>query len=583
MFFESAAVVRQLRGSSDLVVVASSHAAFLKAGALTVSAFNHLVHGYARCEGVGDARRLFDEMPQRNVVSWTSLMAGYVHASQPHGAVSLFSDMMVSGARPNAFTFATALNACSHLSDIESGRAIHARSETCGSRSDVFVASALVNMYGKSNHVDDARMVFDEMVERNAVTWGSMISAYAQNARGHQAIALFGEFLGASSCAHLLPNHFMLSSVISACASTGKLGLGRTAHASVLRRGYASNEVILNGLIDMYSKCGCIDLARKVFDCIDRPSLIPCTAMIVASAKYGLGDHALQLFDEMLARGIEPNSITLLGVLHACNHCGLVDTGLLHLNSMRDKYGITPIASHYASVVDMLGRAGRLDEAYELSNQIKAEGDDALMLWSSLLSACRTHQRLDIAVEAGKRLAEFNRDVAGAYVAMSNAYVAAGKMDGATRIWTEMQRRGIKKDPACSWVEIKDVVYVFRTGDVSSASVRQDEVMELLKELEVRMRERGYVGRGNGWELDFEEEGKGVMVGVHSERLALGFGLVVTPKGMTIRVMKNLRMCRDCHEAFKLVSDIVEREIVVRDLNRFHLFRNGSCTCRDYW
>ncbi|WOL15740.1 hypothetical protein Cni_G24521 [Canna indica] len=579
-------IVRCLRSSSNLHAVTSSHATILKMGDGRASSFNHLIHAYVRCDGVPEARKLFDEMPERNVVSWTSLMAGYVRIARPEGAIFLFLDMNKSDVLPNAFTYSTAVNACSHLADLAFGRAIHARSETCGIRSDLVVSSALVNMYSKSNKVDDARRIFDRMTERNAVSWGSMISAYAQNARGHEALALFGEFLRSSSSMHLLPNHFMFSSVVNACATVGRLGLGRSAHASIVRHGYASNEVIAGALIDMYSKCGSIDLSRKAFDHIAQPSLVPYTSMIVAAAKYGFGKHSLELFDEMIDRGVKPNSITLLGVLHACNHCGFVDIGLLHLKTMRDKHGITPSIKHYASIVDMLGRAGRIDEAYELSKHVIAEGDDALILWSSLLSSCRTHRRLDIAVEAGKRLAEFDRDVSGAYVAMSNAFVAAGQLEGAARVRVEMSKRGIKKDPACSWVEIKDVIYVFYTGEVSSAGARKEEVMELLKELGRKMWERGYVGR-NGWELDGVddegEEGKGVMVGVHSEKLALGFGLVSIPEGMTIRVMKNLRMCNDCHEAFKLISDIVKREIVVRDLNRFHLFRNGSCTCGDYW
>ncbi|CAL9136191.1 unnamed protein product [Musa acuminata var. zebrina] len=585
MLLDSAIICR-LRGSSDLLTVASSHAALLKSGARTVSVFNHLINAYVRREAVPDAHKLFDEMTVPDVVSWTSLMAGYVHVARPDDALSLFHYMLNCEAQPNPFTYATAINACSRLADLALGRTIHARMETCGVRSDVVVSSALLDMYGKSNEVDDARKIFDDMIERNVVSWGSMISAYAQNARGHEALALFGEFLRASSSMSLVPNHFMFSSVVNACASVGRLGLGRSSHASIVCRGYDSNEVVAGALIDMYSKCGSIDYARKVFDHIECPSLVPYTSMIIAAAKYGLGNQSLELFDEMIAQGVKPNSITLLGVLHACNHCGLVDIGLLHLNSMRDRHGIAPSMRHYTSVVDMLARAGRLDEAHELSKQVKAEGDDALMIWSSLLSACRTFQRLDIAAEAGKKLAEFDRDVAGAYVAMSNAYVAVGQLECATRIWAEMSRRGIKKEPACSWVELKDVAYVFYTGEVSSAGPRKVELMELLKELERRMRERGYVGGGNGWGLDGVEEGeegKGVMVGVHSERLALGFGLISTPKGITIRVMKNLRMCKDCHEAFKLISDIVERELVVRDLNRFHQFKNGSCSCRDYW
>jgi hypothetical protein len=290
----------------------------------------------------------------------------------------------------------------------------------------------------------------------------------------------------------------------------------------------------------------------------------------------------------MIDRNVQPNSVTLLGVMHACSHSGLVDTGLHLLHFMQSIYGISPSSSHYTCAVDMLGRAGRLDEAFELANKVQVEGRDALMLWSSLLSACRTHRRLDLATSAGHGLSEFNQDVAGALVVMSNAYTSAGQTDNAAAVWSNMRQQGIRKEPGCSWIEIKDVPYVFYAGLVSPAGARADEVMIFLDELEGKMREKGYMGTlGSTRVFDAHEEdgeeGRGVMVGVHSEMLALGFGLLVIPKGMTIRVMKNLRMCWDCHDAFKLISGIVEREFVVRDLNRFHHFKTGSCSCNDYW
>ncbi|XP_051185737.1 pentatricopeptide repeat-containing protein At4g15720 [Lolium perenne] len=582
-------LIHLLRGASDHASVAATHAKLLKVGtASAVSSCNHIIAAYCRCGATADANYLFDRMPVRNVVSWTALMSGYSSAGRPRVAVSLLRAMSHSGVPPNAFTFSTAASACAHLADAGLGRQVHARAEVEGYASDAVVATALIDMYGKAGSVECARAVFDGMAdpERNVVSWGSMLSVYAQNALGREAIQLFAEFRTKSTV--MAPNHFMLSSVVNACAGVGRLGVGKSLHGTVLRFGHGCNGVIAVALVDMYSKCGFYEYSRKVFDRIEQPSVICYTSIIVAAAKYGLARCALNLFNEMIDQNVQPNSVTLLGVMHACSHSGLVDTGLHLLHSMQTKYGINPCANHYTCAVDMLGRAGRLDEAFELANKVQVEGRDTLMLWSSLLSACRNHRRLDLATRAGHILSEFNQDVAGALVVMSNAYTSAGQADNAAAVWSNMRQQGIRKDPGCSWIEIKDVPYVFYAGLVSPAGARADEVMMLLDELEGKMREKGYNGRlGSTRVFDAHEEdgedGKGVMVGVHSEMLALGFGLLVIPKGMTIRVMKNLRMCCDCHDGFKLISDIMEREFVVRDLNRFHHFKMGSCSCNDYW
>ncbi|RCV36114.1 hypothetical protein SETIT_7G293800v2 [Setaria italica] len=582
-------LIHLLRGASDLASVAATHAKLFKAGfSSTLASSNHLLAAYCRCGAMSRARDLFDGMRDRDVVSWTTLMSGYAASGRPREAISLLRDMQFSGVQPNVVTLSTATSVCARLADEGLGRQVHARAEVAGCARDAVVATALVDMYGKAGRVEDSRAVFDGMAApaRNAVSWGAMLAVYAQNALGNEAIQLFAELRINGS--GLAPNHFMLSSVVSACASVVRLSIGKCVHGAVLRLGHGNNEVIAVALVDMYSKCGCYEYSRKVFDRIEQPSLIPYTSIIVAVAKYGLGRCALALLGEMVDRGVQPNDVTLLGVMHACSHSGLVDTGLQLLHSMQSKYGIAPCPSHYTCAVDMLGRAGRFEEAFELAKEAQVAGNEALLLWNSLLSACRTHKRLDLATLAGQRVSEFNQDVAGGLVVMSNAYASAGQTDNAAAVRSSMRRRGIRKDPGCSWIEVKDIPYVFYAGAISCAGARADEVLMLLDELECKMREKGYKGRlGSARVSDAHEddgdEGKGVMVGVHSEILALGFGLLVVPKGMPIRVMKNLRMCCDCHEAFKLISGIVEREFVVRDLNRFHHFEMGSCSCNDYW
>ncbi|XP_068660697.1 pentatricopeptide repeat-containing protein At4g15720-like [Aristolochia californica] len=579
-------LVQQLQNVQNHCRVISVHCKLFKFG-LSGDIFinNHLLNGYLKFRRIDDARRVFDEIPEPNVVSFTSLMAGFVDHQQAREALFLFNRMSANGTMPNEFTFATAVNACSVLADLEAGRKIHALVQTFGFRQNLVITSSLVDMYGKSNNTDDARRVFDEMVERNIISWSSMISAYAQNARGHEALELFRDLLNEYSL-ELLPNQFTYASVLNACASLGSLAAGRASHAAIIRRLHHMNEVVASALVDMYAKCGLIRYSCVVFRRMENPSVIPYTSMIVGAAKHGLGRFSLDLFEEMTDRGVRPNDVTFIGVLHACSHSGLVDFGLDHLNSMCERYNVVPDARHYTCVVDMLGRAGRLDEAYQLASDIPVgDGNDIALLWGSLLSASRTHGRLDLVIEAGNRLIESNQQVTAAYITMSNTYALVGNWDYVHGLRTEMKKRGLQKEPGCSWVEVKSTIYVFYAGDASKCP-RGAEVMNALKVLELRMRERGYVGGKGGHGLvfvDVEEEAKEVILGLHSERLALGFALISMAKGVTIRVMKNLRMCGDCHAAFKLISDIVRRDLVVRDVNRFHHFRCGSCSCGDYW
>jgi pentatricopeptide repeat protein len=573
-------IIQQLKNCKDFIFSISTHANLFKFGLLndTITT-NHLLNSYLRFRRIQYAHHLFDEMHEPNVVSWTSLMSGYVNMGRPQSALWLYTKMSESEVSPNGFTLATVINSCSILADLKTGKMVHAHVQILGLQGNLVVCSSLVDMYGKCNDVDGARMVFDSMSCRNVVSWTAMIAGYAQNGKGYEALEVFREF---SSYMMERPNHFMLASVINACASLGRLVSGKVTHGAVIRGGYELNDVVASALVDMYAKCGSFLYSEKVFRRIRNPSVIPYTSMIVGAAKYGLGKLSLNLFEEMTDRKVMPNDVTFVGILHACSHSGLVDEGLRLLNSMHEKHGVMPDVRHYTCVVDMLSRVGRLDEAYKLAKSIRVNPNEGALLWGTLLSSSRLHGRVDMAVEASKWLIEYNQQVAGAYVTLSNTYTLAGEWENAHSRRTEMELVGVHKEPGCSWIEIKDSIYVFYAGDLSCE--RGDEVISLLRELERRMMERGCVGGSTGLVfVDVEQEVKEKIVGLHSERLALAFGLISIPKGVTIRVMKNLRICSDCHEAFKLISKIVERDFVVRDVNRFHHFKDGSCTCKDFW
>ncbi|XP_030519419.2 pentatricopeptide repeat-containing protein At4g15720-like [Rhodamnia argentea] len=397
--------------SNDFYSAFSIHTRLLKSSLLThTTATNHLINRYAKLQEIEHARRLFDELPEPNVVSWTSLMAGYIGVGRPEVALWLYGRMRRSAVLPNEFALTTVANACSVLADLRVGRGIHAHVEVFGLRGNVVVCSSLVDMYGKCNEVDEARRVFDSMSNKNIVSWTSMITAYAQSGKGKEALHLFWEF---DYSRFGFPNHFMLASVVNACSSSGSLVSGRIAHGAVIRYGYDTNDVIASALMDMYAKCGYFNYCEKVFRRIENPSVVPYTSMIVGAAKYGLGMLSLELLEEMIDRGVKPNDVTFLGIPHACSHSGLVDDDLAILESMDKKYGIIPDARHYTCVVDMLGRIGRLDKAYELAKSIQVRPEEGALLWGTLLSASRLHGQVEIATEASNWLIKSNQQLSG--------------------------------------------------------------------------------------------------------------------------------------------------------------------------
>ncbi|CAH2078987.1 unnamed protein product [Thlaspi arvense] len=443
-------LVQKLSETTDLFLTNLLHTLILKLGFATDTfTANLLINKYVKLREINTARKVFDEMCEPNVVSWTSVISGYNDTSQPQTALSMFQEMhKARSVSPNEFTFASVFKACSALAESRIGKNIHARLEVSGLRSNTVMSSSLLDMYGKCNDVETARRVFDSMASygRNVVSWTSMITAYAQNARGHEAIELFRSFNAAST--NDRPNQFMRASVISACTSLGRLQWGKVSHGLVTRGGYESNIVVATSLLDMYAKCGSLSCAEKIFLRIRCHSVISYTSMIMAKAKHGLGEPAIQLFDEMVSRRIKPNYVTLLGVLHACGHSGLVNEGLGYLNSMKEKHGVVPDPRHYTCVVDMLGRFGRVDEAYELAKTIEVGAEQGALMWGALLSAGRLHGRVDIVCEASKRLIQSNQQVTSAYVALSNAHAVAGGWEDSESLRLEMKRGGNVKERA---------------------------------------------------------------------------------------------------------------------------------------
>eukprot|EP01018_Ginkgo_biloba_P009818 Gb_14459 [translate_table: standard] len=575
---------------------------------------------YAKCGSLVDARRVLDEMPTRNEASWSAMIAAYARQGNGQEALTLFYEMQRSGNQPNQFTFASVLPACANQAALKAGKEVHASIIVSGFQSDIFVNNALVDMYAKCGQIQDAHHVFDKMPQRNVVSWSAMIAAFARRGHSGEALTLFhqmqrsgiipDQFAFASvlpACGNMaalehgkevhreiirsgvqadifvgngvVSNLVTFASVLPACANLAALQQGKEVHEDIIRKGLQYNVFVGSALIDMYAKCGSIKDARTVFNKMPQQNVVSWNSMIVGYAIHGCGKEALQLFEQMQHSGMEPDHITFVGVLSACCHAGLVDDGWQYFDRMSQDYHITPGGQHYCCMVDLLGRAGHLDEAHNFINKmpIKPSPD----VWGSLLAACRNHTNIELGERVAERLFELDPENSAHYVLLSNMYARAGRWEDKEKVRKMMKDRRVKKTPGHSWIEVNNKVYAFLVGDRSHPQTR--EIYAKLDGLFGQMKEAGYTPDMNFVFHDVEDEQKEHTLCHHSEKLAIAFGLINTSPGTPIRIVKNLRVCGDCHSATKFISQIVARDIIVRDAIRFHHFKDGQCSCGGYW
>eukprot|EP01018_Ginkgo_biloba_P030428 Gb_08964 [translate_table: standard] len=534
-----------------------------------------LVIMYASCGSFVDARLIFEKVSIRNIFSWNAMIRGYVMHGFSDEALTFYYQMQRAGMKPDKFTFTFVLKACADLAALQQGKNIHDDIIRSGFELDVFVGSALIDMYAKCGTIDVSHVVFDKMSQRDVVLWTSLIAGYAQNGLANEALKLFRQM----QLADVKPNPVTIASILPLCSYPAALQQGKEIHDYIIRNGFESNVFVGSALIDMYTKCGSIEFARQVFGKMPQRNVVSWNAMIVGYGIHGLGEDALATFDHMQHVGMKPNNITFTGVLSACSHAGLVDEGWKYFHRMNQDYCIRPSMEHYACMVDLLGRAGRLDEAENFVKNMPVE--PSAVVWGALLGACRIHCNLELAERVAVRLFELEPENAGNYILLSNIYAESGRWDGVAKVRTMMKDTGVKKRQGCSWIEVKNSVHEFLVGD--SLHPQSDEIYAMLETLAAQMEEAGYIPDTSFALHDVDEEEKEDMLCSHSEKLAIAFGLISTCPGTIIRITKNLRVCGDCHHATKFISKIVGREIIVRDATRFHHFKNGLCSCGDYW
>ncbi|OVA15501.1 Pentatricopeptide repeat [Macleaya cordata] len=565
-----------------------------------------LIGVYAACGRIFESRQLFDKMLQRDVVTWSVMIDGYYQSELYEDALLTFEEMRSSGVEPDRMVLATIVSACSRTGNLNTGKAIHdyiieknvamdphlestliSMYSNCGSMDlaqhlfdklrpkNLVASTSMITGYSKLGKIEAARRIFYQMDEKDLVSWSAMIAGYAESDWPQEALKLFKEM----QVSGLKPDQVTMLSVISACSQLGALDQAKWVHIFIKNHGFADVVSVNNALIDMYAKCGSLEEARRVFDKMPRRNVISWTSMITGFAMHGDADNALWFFDQMKAEKIEPNAVTFVGVLYACSHAGLVDDGRRIFSSMMNDYKIAPKQEHYGCMVDLFGRANLLREAVELIESMPFPPN--VIVWGALLSACRVHSEVELGEFAAKRLLELDPDHDGAHVLLSNIYAKARRWGDVGEVRKFMKDQGIAKERGYSRIELNGVIHEFLMFDRTHKQV--DEIYEKLDEVVSKLKLVGYAPNTGSVLVDLEEEEKKEVVLWHSEKLALCYGLLNLGKGSCIRIVKNLRVCEDCHTFIKLASKVFEREIVVRDRSRFHHYKDGICSCKDYW
>jgi pentatricopeptide repeat protein len=539
-----------------------------------VSVDNSLIQMYSSVGHWEDAEKVFSRMENKDVVSWTSMISAYENNMLPAKAVETYKLMELEGVLPDEITISCVLSACACLGRLDIGVKLHELANRTGFISYVLVANTLIDMYSKCKCIDKALDVFHSIPNKNVISWTSIILGLRINNRSFEALIFFRQMK-----LTLKPNFVTLISVLSACARIGALMCGKEIHAHALRTGVGFQDFLPNALLDMYVRCGRMGPAWNQFN-THKQDVAAWNILLTGYAEQGQGAHAVELFQRMVGSKVNPDDITFISLLCACSRSAMVTEGLEYFHSMQHKYCITPNLKHYACVVDLLGRAGQLEDAHEFIQKMPIEPDPAI--WGALLNACRIHRQVELGELAAHHIFEKDTMSVGYYILLCNLYADSGKWDEVAKVRGTMRQRGLIVDPGCSWVEIKGKVHAFLSGDNFHPQIT--EIKAVLEGFYEKMKAPGFSGPEKS-SMDDVEASKAEIFCGHSERLAIAFGLINTAPGMPIWVTKNLFMCQSCHNTVKFISKVVRREISVRDTEKFHHFKDGICSCGDegYW
>ncbi|CAL1386229.1 unnamed protein product [Linum trigynum] len=470
---------------------------------------NSLMDMYVHLGQMDVARKVFDEMRERDVVSWNVLISGYVKFRRFEDAIKVYCSMRnESDLIPDEATIVSTLSACAALKNLQLGEEIH-HFVTSEIECTSIIANVLLDMYCKCGCLLVAREIFDKMPSRNVicwttmvtgyincgqldearnlfersptrdiVLWTSMINGYVQFNHFDRAVALFREM----QARRMKPDKFILVALLTGCAQTGALEQGKWIHEYIVENRIAVDTILGTALIDMYGKCGSIDRALSIFHGLKEKDTASWTSIICGLAMNGKTYEALHLFSRMKQVGVRPDDVTFIGVLSACSHGGLVEEGREFFHSMTASYQIQPKIEHYGCFIDLLGRAGCLEEAEELIREVPCSNLEAVVpLYGSLLSACRIYRNVDIGERVGKHLVTMASGDASVLTLLANIYALTSKWEEVKKVRSEMKDLGVRKTPGCSSVEVDGVVHEFTVGD--SSHPRGKEIYSILNEL----------------------------------------------------------------------------------------------------
>ncbi|KAG2289371.1 hypothetical protein Bca52824_048975 [Brassica carinata] len=451
----------------EIRVGRSVHSSLFKVGLERDDHVNHsLITMYAKCGFVEYARKVFDEITEKDMVSWNSMIAGYSLAGKAEDAVGLFRRMEEEGVEPDERTLVSVLGACAHLGDLKTGRLLEDIAIRKKIGLNAFLGPKLISMYGKCGELDSARRVFNQMVSKDRVAWNAMITVYSQNGRSMEAIKLFREM----EDSRVSPDAVTLSTVLSACGSVGAFELGKRIESYASETGLQHNIYVATGLVDMYGKCGSIEDALRVFESMPVKTEATWNAMISTYAHHGHAQEALLLFSQMSA---PPSDVTFVGVLSACVHAGLVDQGRRYFHEMSSSFGLVPKIEHYTNVIDLLARAGMLNEAWEFMEKFPGKPDEIML--GAVLGACQKRKDVVVGGKVMKMLIEMEEAKnAGNYVISSKVYADMKMWDESAKVRALMRDRGVVKTPGCSWIEMDGEMMEFNAGSDCLQCGRED-------------------------------------------------------------------------------------------------------------
>lgn len=454
---------------------------------------NAILDMYGKSGALAEACRIFYEMERRDAISWNAIIAAHEQNGNEEETLSHFVSMLQSRMEPDEFTYGSVLKACASQQTLNYGMEIHNRIIKSGMGLHSFVGSALVDMYCKCGMMKEAEKIHDRIEQQTMVCWNAIISGFSLQKESEEAQTFFSRMLEMG----VKPDHFTYATVLDTCANLATVGLGKQIHAQIIKLEMQSDVYICSTLVDMYSKCGNTYDSKLTFEKATSRDSVTWNAMICGYAQHGLGKEALKIFEDMIIERVVPNHATFVSVLRACAHIGLVEKGLHYFAMMSSDYGLAPQLEHYSCMVDLMGRAGQVGEALKLINDMPCEPDD--VIWRTLLSICKIHGNIEVGEKVANSLLKLDPQDSSAYILLSNIYADAGMWDKVSDMRRIMRYNRIKKEPGCSWIEIKDEVHAFVAGD--KAHPRWAEIHEELVALVDEM-------RCSGADIDFylEEE-----------------------------------------------------------------------------